>query len=749
MAGGKDGVVQRVIREVSAGTGFPMLTKTNYSDWAPLDALCSAVPPEMWPVIANKETAKEAWEAIATMRIGDDRVKKTSAQNLRRQFDSATFKEGESVEDYVLRLNSMASTLTTLGDKVEETQVVEKIIRSVPQHFRQIVVAITMLVDVSTLTVADLTGRLKAAEDAFEEPPSAMHHDGKLYLTEEEWDARRRKRDAEKTGGGGSSSVTHRGRHGRGRGRGRGSDKGSSSGGLTGNSGRPSGDECRRCGKLGHWARECRSKPKKEQVHVVQNEEEASLLLVKSTTAISTAPPPTSTPPRFAATPQVEDRLRRASPPPPGAKGVPVNGGAAKEEKKPGAQTQIHLREEVFSHLEEEELHDEEAWVVDTGAMNHMSGYRTAFTELDTEVLGTMRFGDDSMAVGQLDEAGYHIDIEKGAMKIHEPGGRLLAKAMRGENRLYILHAKLVRQVCLEARAVEEAWKWHARLGHVNMTALQKMAREELVRGLPAVGQVDQLCEACLAGKQKRSPFPQQGEYRARHVLELVHSDLCGPIAPETPNGSKYFLLFVDDRSRYMWVAMLRSKDRAAVAIKEIKARVEGESGLKLGALRTDRGGEFTSHEFVEYCVGEGIHRQHTAPYSPQQNGIVERRNGTVVATARSMLKAKGLPGWFWGEAVATAVYILNRCPTKSMDGMTPFEVWHEKKPAMHHLKVFGCIAYVLNMTLHLKKLEDRGRKMIFIGYECGSKAYCAYDPTMRRVHVTWDVVFDENAQWD
>ncbi|CAA7391866.1 unnamed protein product [Spirodela intermedia] len=636
-----------------------MLTKTNYSNWAllmkvklrarllwtaiekggvephenmqALDALCSAVPPEMWPVIANKETAKEAWEAIATMRIGDDRVKKTSAQNLRRQFDSATFKEGESVEDYALRLNSMASTLTTLGDKVKETQVVETIIRSVPQRFRQIVVAITMLLDVSTLTVVDLTGRLKAAEDAFEEPPSAMQHDGKLYLTEEEWDARRRKRDAEKTGGGGSSSVTPRGRHGRGRGRDRGSDKGSSSGGLTGNSGRPSGDECRRCGKLGHWACECRSKPKKEQAHVVQNEEEASLLFVKSTTAISTAPPPTSTPPRFAVTPQAKDRLRRASPPPPGAKGVPVNGGAAKEEKKPGAQTQIHLREEkVFAHLEEEEMRDEEAWVVDTGATNHMSGPRTAFTELDTE----------------------------------------------------------------------------------------------LVRGLPAVGQVDQLCEACLAGK-------------VPGVLELVHSDLCGPIAPETPNGSKYFLLLVDDRSRYMWVAMLPSKDRAA-------------SGLKLGALRTDRGGEFTSHEFAEYCAGEGIHRQHTAPYSPQQNGIVERRNGTVVATARSMLKAKGLPGWFWGEAVTTAVYILNRCPTKSVDDMTPFEVWHGKKPAVHHLKVFGCIAYVLNTTPHLKKqLEDRGRKMIFIGYECGSKAYRAYDPTTRRVHVTRDVVFDENAQWD
>ena len=120
-----------------------------------------------------------------------------------------------------------------------------------------------------------------------------------------------------------------------------------------------------------------------------------------------------------------------------------------------------------------------------------------------------------------------------------------------------------------------------------------------------------------------------------------------------------------------------------------------------------------------------------------------------MVATARSMLKVKGLSGWFWGETVATNVYILNRCPMKNVEGMTPFEVWHGKKPVVHHLKVFECIAYVPNTTPHLKRLEDRSRKMIFIGYEYGSKAYRAYDPTTRRVHVTRDVVFNENAQWD
>jgi hypothetical protein len=120
---------------------------------------------------------------------------------------------------------------------------------------------------------------------------------------------------------------------------------------------------------------------------------------------------------------------------------------------------------------------------------------------------------------------------------------------------------------------------------------------------------------------------------------------LCGPISPATLRGNKYFLLLVDDLSRYMWVAVIPSKDRAAAAIKDIQARAEGEFGLKLKALHTDCRGEFTVIEFADYCVAEGVHHHHTSPYIPQQNDIIEHQNGTVVATARSMLKAKGLLG--------------------------------------------------------------------------------------------------------
>jgi hypothetical protein len=283
-----------------------------------------------------------------------------------------------------------------------------------------------------------------------------------------------------------------------------------------------------------------------------------------------------------------------------------------------------------------------------------MSGSRVTFAKLDTAVLGTVRFGDDSAApiegrgtvtfvckngelrsfdgvyfiprlttnivsIGQLDEVGYKIKIDDGVMRIREPGGQLLAR-VPWENRLYLIRIRMAQPVCLAVRGRDDevAWRWHERFSHVNMAALRKLAWEKLVRGLPELGQVERVCEACQAGKQRRTSFSAQAEYRARERLELVHGDLCGPIMPATPRGNRYFLLLVDDLSRYMWVAAIPSKDRVAAAIKEIQAWTEGESGVKLRALRTDRGGEFTSIEFAEYCAADGVHRQHTAPYSPQ-----------------------------------------------------------------------------------------------------------------------------------
>ncbi|WVZ61109.1 hypothetical protein U9M48_011031 [Paspalum notatum var. saurae] len=418
------------------------------------------------------------------------------------------------------------------------------------------------------------------------------------------------------------------------------------------------------------------------------------------------------------------------------------------------------------------------------GGDDHMTSARSTFSELDSGIHGTVKFGDGSVigiegrgtvlfnrksgkhqaltgvyhiprlttniiSLGQLEEDGFKILLESGFLRIWDRRRRLLAKVPRAANRLYQLTLDITQPVCLAAQGTNAAWRWHARYGHLNFRALRELAHQEMVKGLPQLDHVDQVCDSCLAGKQRRLPFPRKAKYRAQNKLELVHGDIYGPVTPMTPSGNKFFLLLVDDLSRFMWLILLGSKDQAAAAIMRFKRRAEAEAGGKLGTLRTDRGGEFTTHAFAEYYVEQGIQRHLTAPYTPQQNGVVERRNQTIMGMARSMMKAMALPGWFWGEAVTTAVFILNRASTRSVDGKTPFKVWYGYKPPMHYFRTFGCMAHVKTAGKHLGKLDDRSTPMVFVGYKAGTKAYRFYNPVARRVHVSRDAMFEEECGWD
>ncbi len=355
------GAVQRVIHEVGGGSSYPTLTKTNYSDWTllmkvklkarglwsavesgggdhqedmmALDVLSSAAPPEMVSAVASKDTTKSAWETIKTMRVGDDRVRAAATQHLLRQFETAEIKVEESIEDYSMRLSGMVQHLAKLGETVAEPKVVGKFLRSVPHKYKQIVVAIQTLLDVETLTLANVTGRLKAAEDELEAPPASVNHAGKLYLTEEAWEEKWRLREgsgaggSSDRGGGGGGRGANRGR-GCGRGNGR-NDRDSSGSNLPG-PGKVGRDQCRKCGKKGHWARDCRSRPK-ETAYTTQEEE--SLMLVTAMPEIQTN----------------------------GDHHAAVAQDAA-------ARHLVHLYEQkVFAQLDEREEHDHRSWICDTG----------------------------------------------------------------------------------------------------------------------------------------------------------------------------------------------------------------------------------------------------------------------------------------------------------------------------------------------------------------------------------------------
>ena len=209
--------------------------------------------------------------------------------------------------------------------------------------------------------------------------------------------------------------------------------------------------------------------------------------------------------------------------------------------------------------------------------------------------------------------------------------------------------------------------------------------------------------------------------------------------------GSIFFLI-VDDFSRLMLVAILKNKWEAFGAFKKFKTLAESESnGALIKCFRTDRGGELTSEEFSKWCEEKGIQRQLTTPYTPQQNGVVERKNRTVVGLKRSMLKDKSLPLKLWGEAINTCVYVLNRSSTKSLQGKMPYEMWSGKKPKLIHLRIFGSIVHVKTPGA-LGKLEDRSKEMMFVGYERGTKGYRCFNPTTHKVHLSRDVTSMKGA---
>jgi Reverse transcriptase (RNA-dependent DNA polymerase)/Integrase core domain len=254
--------------------------------------------------------------------------------------------------------------------------------------------------------------------------------------------------------------------------------------------------------------------------------------------------------------------------------------------------------------------------------------------------------------------------------------------------------------------------------------------------------------EGCVYGKHSRASFPKGQSKRASQVLELIHADLCGPMQTVSIGGSKYFLLFTDDFSRMSWIFFLHNKSETFQNFKKFKAAVEKQTGKSIKVLRTDRGGEFLSKEFNSFCDAEGIHHELTTPYTPEQNGVSERKNRTVVEFGRSMLKHKKLPNQFWAEAVATAVYVLNISPTKAVVDMTPFEAWHGFKPSVDHLKIFGCIGYAFIEHHKRSKLDEKSVKCIFIGYCSQTKGYKMYNPANGKIIVTRNVKFDEKSWW-
>lgn len=358
------------------------------------------------------------------------------------------------------------------------------------------------------------------------------------------------------------------------------------------------------------------------------------------------------------------------------------------------------------------------------------------------EVLHVPDLSYNLVSVSKVSEMGKVTEFNESGCRIRNSGGEVVAMATRCGS-LYFLDCQAHEQASVAGSSED---LWHRRYGHLGGDGLKRLAEERLVDGFDFDSRKQvSFCEACTEGKHHRSPFPVGGGTRAEETLGLVHTDVCGKLSPRSAGGAEYFVTFVDDRSRYVWLYVLKNKSEVFSKFREWKSMVERSTGRKLKTLRSDNGGEYTSGEFAEYLKAEGIRHELTVPKSPQQNGVAERINRTLVEMTRSMLAGSGLPQKFWAETLSTAVYLRNRSPTKAVKGMTPFESFHGKKPYVGHLRVFGCVCYAHIAKDERKELDVIARRCVLIGYGTEVKGYWLYDPDREKVFFSRDVKFNES----
>ncbi|UYV68055.1 hypothetical protein LAZ67_5002921 [Cordylochernes scorpioides] len=251
---------------------------------------------------------------------------------------------------------------------------------------------------------------------------------------------------------------------------------------------------------------------------------------------------------------------------------------------------------------------------------------------------------------------------------------------------------------------------WHQRMGHVNPVELTQMFENNVFEEDIKIRENPDslLCEACIYGKQNRKVFHASTSPNSTYPGELIYSDVCGPMSKRSPGGSLYFVSFKDDFSRFRVAYFIRHKSDVLEKFKEFVKRVRTETGNKIKRFRTDNGTEFLNKNFSDYLKSLGIVHELTAPYTPEQNGISERDNRTIVESARCLLHGRKMPLELRAEAVNTAVYLLNRCTTKVLGNSTPYEIWYKRKPSILHLKTFGCNAYVHIPKDNRKKLDKK-----------------------------------------
>ncbi|KAJ9552760.1 hypothetical protein OSB04_016805 [Centaurea solstitialis] len=405
-------------------------------------------------------------------------------------------------------------------------------------------------------------------------------------------------------------------------------------------------------------------------------------------------------------------------------------------------------------------LYVSHVWYFDSGAYRHMTGQRSFLFDYGERFEGYIKTADKTpkpmlgygkitdvryiikdvryveglgynmFSSSQFCDNGYWVKQFQYGSDVNDEDNNVVLSALRNGN-LYSTVFRSIPQthlqfealshpknaICLLTKASkEDSWLWHRRLCHQNFKDMNKLVSKSLVKGLPETRlSKDTLCPACEKGKMKRSSHPLRIDTNSKSPIDMIHMDLCGPMRVESLARKKYMLVLVDEFSRFTWLEFLRAKSDAADRIIAFIKRIQVLLGRRVKKLQSDNGTEFRNAKLQSFLEDVGISHNFFAVRTPQQNGVVERKNRTLVEAARSMMAHSSVPQQFWAEAVSTACYTQNRTLIVKRTGKTAYEMVEQCKPNIDYFRVFGCKCYVLNdrddlgkfIIQHLNKFSD------------------------------------------
>ena len=331
------------------------------------------------------------------------------------------------------------------------------------------------------------------------------------------------------------------------------------------------------------------------------------------------------------------------------------------------------------------------------------------------------------LSISQICDKDFSVRFTKSECLVLKPGFKIpdelvLLRAPR-VNDLYILDMSAAtptthQKQCFvtKSKATEkESIMWHRKMGHIHVRKMNFLVHNDLVDGVNVKNfHLTDDCIACKKGKQTRKSHPPKMLNSIRLPLERLHMDLFGPVNVKSISGDLYCLVVTDDFTRFSWVVCLERKDQTFKSLMMLFKKMETVYKPPIRRIRSDNGTEFKNNKMYEFCNEKGILHEFSAPYTPQQNGVAERKNRTLIETARTMLADSKLPIYFWSEAVSAACYTLNRVLTVKKYKKTCFELLHRYKPNLEFLEPFGSPCTFIDEN---GKFGAKANEGFFVGY--------------------------------